>query len=231
MGTKSSAPWFLLAAPGGVTVLAPLMITLLLLVALAPSAASAGTSQEWRFRVLLDGREIGSHEFRVTERDGERHVESDARFTVKFLFIDAYTYTHRARERWQGDCLAAIEADTDDNGEALAVRGARDGEGFAVDTADGRAQLPGCVMSFAYWNPAMLRQAELLNAQTGELVAVRVEPLGEETVAARDASLAARRYALHAPGLRIDVWYADGSQWVQLESRTSDGRLLRYVIQ
>lgn len=204
---------------------------MLLLAALAPTAASAGTGQEWRFRVLLDGREVGSHVFRVTERDGERHVESDARFTVKFLFIDAYTYTHRARERWQGDCLTALESDTDDNGEALAVRGARDGERFAVDTAGGRAQLSGCVMSFAYWNPAMLRQAELLNAQTGELVAVRVEPLGEESVAARGAPLAARRYALHTPGLRIDVWYADGGRWVQLESRTGGGRLLRYLIQ
>jgi hypothetical protein len=150
---------------------------------------------------------------------------------VKFLFIDAYAYTHQARERWQGDCLTAIESRTDDNGKQLAVRGTRTGGRFEVAAGGGLAELPACVMSFAYWNPAMLRQARLLNAQTGELVDVRVEPLGEETIAVRGAPLAVRRYALHAPDFRIDVWYGAGNQWVQLESRTEGGRLLRYLIQ
>jgi hypothetical protein len=207
------------------------MRALLALALCTPALAAASLAGEWRFRVLLDEREVGSHVFRVVERAGERRVESDARFTVKFLFIDAYTYTHRARERWQGECLAAIESNTDDNGERLAVRGTRDGRRFTVDAGSGRAELPECVMSFAYWNPAMLRQPRLLNAQTGELLDVRVESLGEETIAVRGAPLAARRYALHAPDFRIDLWYAAGRDWVQLESRTDGGRRLRYLIQ
>lgn len=208
-----------------------MMRALLVLAALVPATAVASTGQEWQFRVLLDGREVGSHRFRVSDGGGERRVESDARFTVKFLFIDAYTYTHQARERWQGDCLTAIESRTDDNGRQLAVRGARTAGRFEVAAGKVQADLPACVMSFAYWNPAMLRQARLLNAQTGELLDVRVEPLGEETIAVRGAPLAARRYALHAPDFRIDVWYASGNRWVQLESRTDGGRLLRYLIQ
>lgn len=204
--------------------------TLLMLAVLAPAAAPASTGQEWQFRVLLDEREVGSHRFRVSDSGGERRVESDARFTVKFLFIDAYTYVHQARERWQGDCLTAFESRTDDNGKQLAVRGTRTAGRFEVAAAKVQADLPACVMSFAYWNPAMLRQARLLNAQTGELVDVRVEPLGEETIAVRGAPLATRRYALHAPDFRIDVWYGAGNQWVQLESRTEGGRLLRYLI-
>jgi hypothetical protein len=205
--------------------------TLLMLAVLAPAAALASTGQEWQFRVLLDEREVGSHRFRVSDGGGERRVESDARFTVKFLFIDAYTYVHQARERWQGDCLTAIESRTDDNGQQLAVRGTRTAGRFEVAAGKVQAELPTCVMSFAYWNPAMLRQARLLNAQTGEFVDVRVEALGKETIAVRGAPLAAQRYALHAPDFRIDVWYGAGNQWVQLESRTEGGRLLRYLIQ
>lgn len=196
-----------------------------------PGVAGASAGQEWRFRVLLDERVVGSHRYTVTEQDGERRVESEAQFTVKFLFLDAYSYLHRAHERWRGDCLQAIEARTDDNGRRLTVRGARDGQRFAVDAAAGRAALPACVMSFAYWNPAMLRQARLLNAQTGEFTDVRIEALGEETVRVRDATVGTRRYALHAPEFRIDLWYAADSQWVQLESRTGNGRRLRYLIQ
>jgi hypothetical protein len=199
---------------------------------LAASAfAHASLSEEWRFKVLLDGSEIGTHRFRVEERDGERRVRSDARFTVKFLFFDAYTYVHEARERWRGNCLQAIESRTDDNGERRRVRGARGDDRFEVATRDGKEALPACVMTFAYWNPAMLREARLLNAQTGAYDEVRVEPLGEEVLDVRGLAVSARRYALHARDFRIDVWYAADSRWVQLESRTAGGRLLRYLIQ
>lgn len=207
------------------------MIRALLLAVLVPGTAVASTSQEWSFRVLLDEREVGSHRFRVSDGGGERRVESDARFTVTFLFIDAYTYVHQARERWQGDCLTAIESRTDDNGRQLAVRGARTAGRFEVAADKVQAELPACVMSFAYWNPVMLRQARLLNAQTGEFVAVRVEPLGQEALTVRGQPVAAQRYALHAPDFRIDVWYAGNRDWVQLESNTANGRRLRYLIQ
>lgn len=204
---------------------------LLLLAALLPVTAAADSALEWRFRVLLEGREFGEHVFRVEEHGEERHIESIARFKAKFLFIDAYLYSHQARERWQGDCLTAIESQTDDNGEQIAVTGRRQDGKFEVSTGGLRATLPDCIMSFAYWNPAMLGQARLLNAQNGEFVEVRVEPLGEETITVRGIPLATQRYALHAPEFRIDVWYAAGRDWVQLESRASGGRLLRYLIQ
>jgi len=189
----------------------------LLLVAavLAPGPAFASVEREWRFRVLLDGSEVGTHPFRVTENGGGRLVTSDARFKVKLLFINAYTYAHEARERWQGDCLSELDARTDDNGERVTVR----------------TRPPACVMSFAYWNPRMLQQTRLLNAQTGELTEVRIEPLGEETLRVRGAPLNARRYAVHAARFRVDLWYAADASWVQLESRTASGRLLRYEIQ
>lgn len=205
--------------------------SLIMMLALFPSLTLANTDQEWRFRVLLDGQDVGTHTYRLESRDGERRVQSDAQFNVRFLFIDAYTYIHQARERWHGDCLKAIESSTDDNGEKSSVRGARNGASFELAAAGNHSELPGCVMSFAYWNPAMLRQGQLLNAQTGELLDVRVEPLGEETLSVRGAPVAARRYALHAPKFRIDVWYAADRQWVQLESTTESGRKLRYLIQ
>lgn len=208
-----------------------LRAALLSLALLAPGPSLAMSGDEWNFRVLLDDREIGSHRYTVTERDGARQVVSDARFTVKLLFIDAYRYVHQARERWRGDCLESIEASTDVNGRQLSVRGEHDGQGLEVATPEGRASLPGCVMSFAYWNPAMLRQPKLLNAQTGVHAEVRVEPLGSEPLLVRDRQVLAERYALHAEDFRIDLWYAPGDRWVQLESRTGGGQRLRYLLQ
>ena len=89
----------------------------------------------------------------------------------------------------------------------------------------------GCVMSSACRNPAILTQMKLLTAWTGEYDNVRVELLGDETIAERKVPVQARRYALHAPKLRIDVWYAAGGNRVQLESLTRSGRKLHYSLQ
>jgi len=196
-----------------------------------PMLTLASNSQEWRFRVFLEDSEIGTHSFRVIEAHGERQVESDAQFTVRVLFFDAYTYSHRARERWRGDCLIALDATTNDNGELLTVRGARRNTAFDLTATRGQAELPACVMPFAYWNPSMLRQPQLLNVQTGELIDVRVEALGEENLQVQGRNVLARRYALHAAKFRIDVWYIADRHWVQLESTTESGRRLRYQIQ
>lgn len=196
-----------------------------------PGMVLASVEREWRFRVLVDDAEVGTHTFRVALQGDERRVEIDARFKVKIWFIDAYNYAHQARERWQGECLQEIEARTDDNGTKKAVRGARNGSQFEVDGPNAKETMPACVMSFAYWNPAMLKQTRLLNAQTGELTNVRIEPLGEEMLQVRGAPLSAQRYAIHAPEYRIDLWYAAGTQWVRLETRTASGRMLRYLVQ
>ena len=201
------------------------------LMALLPSLAMAGTPGEWRFQVLLDGRAIGTHVYTVDDRDGQADVHSRARFDVKFLVFDAYSYTHDAHERWQGNCLASLESKTDENGKYLAVRGTREGAHFEVEATRGNAELPGCVMSFAYWNPAMLGETKLLNAQTGEYVAVRIVPIAQESIEVRGKATIARHYALDAADFRIDLWYTVDGQWVQLESLTKSGRKLRYLIQ
>lgn len=198
---------------------------------LALGATSAGASERvWQFRVLLDGDEVGSHSFRVSDKPqgGAREVRSEARFTVRFLFLNAYRYAHEASEQWQGDCLTRIDARTDDDGDILVVRGERRESGFAVEGPKGREQITGCVMSFAYWNPRMLQQTRLLNSQTGLWQDVRIEARGEETLTVRGTPLTTRRYALRGEDLQIDLWYAGADDWVQLESRVAGGRTLRY---
>jgi len=202
----------------------------LLLVAALLLPTGAHADQLWSFRVLLDGSEIGTHDFRVAEREGERRVQIDARFIVTFLAVEVYHYVHSATERWHGDCLDAIDSRTDDNGDLIAVHGAARGDRFTVQAPKASTTTPGCVMSFAYWNPAFLSQGHLLNSQTGEVTAVNFEELPDETVTVRNIPMSTRRYALHGPNLRIDLWYAADGRWVQLESRTSRGSILKYVL-
>ena len=186
----------------------------MLALAFAFSIDSQAVSRSWNFRVLLDGREIGRHTFSREEAGDAARVVVEARFDVRFLFVTAYRYEHRAEERWRGGCLVSLEARTDDNG----VR------------KDVRVQPRDCTWSFAYWDPAILRADRLLNAQTGEVLPVRATALGVETIPVRGRETAATRHRLTAPGLSIDLWY-DGPEWVALESSVEGGRRLRYELQ
>jgi hypothetical protein len=98
------------------------MRTMLLIAALlAAPLATATANEAWNFRVLLDGREIGRHRYALTGAGDRREVQSEARFDVRVLFLGACRYQHEAIERWDGDCLRALSAGTDDNGRRESV--------------------------------------------------------------------------------------------------------------
>lgn len=136
------------------------------------SAAAANADQTWDFRVFLDDKEIGTHRFDLLEQGGERQLTSTATMKVKLLFVTAYTYDHHDVEHWQGDCLSKLTSTTDDNGRKHRVDVLRRDGATVVQTLEGTQRLGECVLTFAYWNPAMLRQSWLLNSQDGEHVAV-----------------------------------------------------------
>ena len=193
-----------------------------------PAAAQA---RAWNFLVTLDDSPIGFHRFALSEQGGAREMKVEARFNVKVLFINAYQYVHDATERWRGNCLDSVSARTDDNGEKLTVEAARDGERLAVTTAKGRQALDGCAMSFAYWNPEILRQPRLLNSQTGEYEAVKITQLPDENVLVRGVQVMARHYRITGPKNPIELWYSISDEWLALDSIVGGGRKLRYRIE
>jgi len=194
-------------------------------------AASSPEQQAWSFRALLDDQPIGHHHFVLQEHDGQRLLKSNADFEVKLLFLSVYEYQHRALERWGGNCLQEISARTADNGEEFHLKGKQKTAAFVVSSQLGESELPGCVMSFAYWNPAILEQNRLLNPQTGEYEAVDIRYLARDTITIDQRSVAADRYELRTPDQRITLWYsANDQRWLGLEAQLEDGYTLRYEL-
>lgn len=190
---------------------------------------AADADYDWEFNVLLNDKEIGYHRFNVVD-DGRRQLlETEASFDVKILFINAFRYRHRNTERWENDCLVSIDAMTDNNGDALEVRGASSDGGFDLTSQRGTERLDGCVQTFAYWNPSILDSRRLLNSQTGEYEDITVTLEGDDVVDVGDETVAAKRYRLTAKGGDIRLWYSsDDSRWLALEAPAKGGRTIRY---
>jgi hypothetical protein len=194
------------------------------------SVTTFANPRKWEFQVFLDDAAIGHHHFVVNDKGAERELTTDARFDVKVLFINAYRYVHDASERWRGNCLASLNARTDDNGKPSAVQADQQGERVQVVSPRGREAHDGCVMSFAYWNPEILRQTRLLNSQTGQYEAVTIAAMGEERITVRGAPVQAKRYRITGPKNPIDLWYGTDNNWLALQSTLEGGRRLRYAL-
>lgn len=194
------------------------------------SAATASADQTWDFRVFLDDKEIGTHRFDLVEQGGERRLTSTATMKVKLLFVTAYTYDHHDVEHWQGDCLSRLSSTTDDNGKEHRVDVQRRDGATVVQTLEGTQRLGECVLTFAYWNPAMLQQIRLLNSQDGEYVAVKIKDAGADLIVVRGVETPARRYELRSEKLSIDLWYSPQKEWIALESKTARGQKLIYKL-
>lgn len=192
--------------------------------------AGVAEEQEWRFRVYLDDKEIGYHDFRVREEDGLRLMNTEASFEYKLLFLTLYEYAHENTEVWNGNCLAGIRSRTDANGDPYEITGTLAEDRFVLESADGPAELPPCVMSFAYWNPAFLEQDRLLNSQNGEFVDVEIGAPERVELEVRGSVLPALRYRIEAEDLGIELYYSESQEWLALEADAAGGRKLRYEL-
>lgn len=198
--------------------------------------SSTAMAEEWLFDVYLDNAKIGKHSFSLVNST----LTSQAKFKVKVLFINAYSYDHLAIETWNKSCLSNIESKTTENKVVSSVKGKLDGGHFVVDvTGKPQQALPECVSSFAYWNPKIVEQNELLNPQNGEYQKTHFDNLGTENIMVKGKATDTAHYRLlNAPGskikLDIELWYAQDStgkqQWVALKSITPEGYTINYKL-
>lgn len=186
--------------------------------------------QQWDFSVLLDGDPIGTHRFSLESTGQEaRSLVSQAEFRVRLLGVPVYRYRHRAQESWQGNCLRSLDAETDDDGQRSRVQlRAQSGGGLQLHSAQGSAQLSGCLMSFAYWNPALRSQARLLNAQDGRIEQVTWQRLESAAIEAQGRTVVATRWRVSGTERPLDVWWTEDGRWLGLDATVRGERRLSY---
>jgi hypothetical protein len=198
-------------------------------------------AKDWSFEVWLDKQKIGTHTFSLNNQQ----LQSRADFQVKVLFINAYRYQHQADEAWQGTCLNSLKAHTEENKAVTDVSGQlKDGQ-FVLNKEDKKDKqaasssekqsLPACIMTFAYWNPAILKQTRLLNPQNAEYLDVTVTDDGIKNILVKGQDTATHQYHLHGrykgkDKLNITLWYDQQQDWVALESVTPEGYKIVYKL-
>jgi hypothetical protein len=189
----------------------------------ADDAPKSGT-RAYPFKAFLDGKPIGEHRFTVVTDGATRKVTSEADFAVKFIGITAYRYRHHAEEQWAGECLTGLVSTTDDDGKPASVKLVKAGDANEITTRAATTSEPGCLMTYAYWNPAMRERKRLLNPQTGKVDTVKIERVGSGKIVVAGKDVAATDWRITGGESPIDIWVSDAGEWVGLDSMVSNGK-------
>ncbi len=102
-----------------------------------------------------------------------------------------------------------------------------------VTPGETRTHAVDCMMSFAYWDQRFLQQKRLLDPQTGELMPVEIQALGESQREIADRALPVKGFRLVAEPRNVDIkvfYHSADGRWVALESVLENGRTLRYTL-
>ena len=187
-------------------------------------------AKEWSFDVILNDEIIGKHSFKQV--GNESH--SLAEFKFNFMFMN-FSYEHDSKETWNENCLKSIVSKTNDDGDLFNVEGSKDNNKFEVSSNGIEKILPGCIMTFAYWNPKILLQKKLMNSQDAEWLDVAIKDIGSEVKKVRGQEISTQHYIIQANKdgdevFIIDVWYDDNTSLVGLKSPTPIGNLIYKLI-
>lgn len=183
---------------------------------LCPAAALAQEAVLARFRVLREGREVGTH---LVTREGDGATRSRLEILVRLGGFTVFRSTVESREAVAGGRLAAFENVTERNGRAtrLAVRPA--GGLLRAEGPEGAVELPREALPLAWWVPARFAAAPLFDPGSGRLLGV------PRRVARPGGGFSVTVPGQEPPGEAV---YDAAGAWVGFTTRGSDGSLVTY---
>jgi hypothetical protein len=189
--------------------------------AAVPLAACAADAEQRVFTVLVDGKPAG--EYRVTIRVGDDSTATmtgSAAVHVRHA-LGQYRYGYQGTEVWKGGRLQRLDAASDDDGKACAVRATAAADGLRV-TANGRAQtVRPDAWPTTYWQlpPAERRDQPLtlLDVDTGKPLTARLSAGGPVRLVVAGRPLEATRYRVTGQA-QAELWYDAQGRLVRQET-------------
>ena len=118
---------------------------------LLPAAAFAAPGPV-RFRVLREGREIGTHHVRLSGNAAKLSVQSEIALQVKLAGFTVFRLRHDIAEEWANDRLQRLTSRHDRNGTVTEARVMAEGGALVAQGPEGTQRLPANAAPLTWWN-------------------------------------------------------------------------------
>jgi len=146
-------------------------LPLLLLPVLARPAVALPA--EYRFRVMREGSQIGTHRVAFAQAGDELTARTDVDIAVKLAGFTVFRLTHRFSETWAGDRLRSAVSRLDRKGRASEMEARAEGNAITVRGTEGPQRLPADAAPLTWWEPGRFGRP-LFNNTSGKLLRLQL---------------------------------------------------------
>lgn len=181
------------------------------------------------FTVLRKGKPFGRHMLTFERSgDGDLTVTTDVDLQVKFGPITAFKYRLDSVENWVNGQLTSLSGTSNSDGRKGKVSATETNGELTVESTKFTGTLPPTIIPSSHWNRLQVYQDRMLSTETGEVLDIDVEVIGDDTVMVGDQPVPATHYRLKSD-LTVDLWYDAQSRWVKLAFQVR-GQDIEYVL-
>ena len=181
------------------------------------------------FTVLRKGKPFGRHML-TFDRDesGELTVTTDVDLRVKIGPITAFRYRLDSVENWVNGQLVGLNGTSNSDGRKGRVSAVQENGELAVESTKFDGVLPLTTIPSSHWNRMQVYQDQMLSTETGEVLEIDVETIGDDVIMVAGEPVEATHYRLKSD-LTVDLWYDAQSRWVKLAFKVR-GQDIEYVL-
>jgi hypothetical protein len=173
-----------------------------------------------RFRVLREGREIGTHQVRLSGNAAKLSVQTEIALQVKLAGFTVFRLRHDIAEEWANDRLQRLTSRHDRNGTVTEARVVAEGNALVAQGPEGEARLPTNAAPLTWWNGAHFTRP-LIRPLTCKLI---------PGAAARSALPGGGvQFTLNGEVDAVARYDAEG-RWVALATKGEDGSAITYEL-
>src|ERR1043166_8470663 len=151
---------------GGLKLAAGLLVAL----AFAANAAPGASAETWRYAIMRNGDQIGTHTVEINRGPKETSVTLSTELAVKVMFITAYHMQFTTSEKWVGGKLVALNSEGDDNGTKHKVSAAIKGNGLEVECDGKTSTVDKNIMPATLWNHEVVKRTQVLDPKDGAAI-------------------------------------------------------------
>ena len=178
--------------------------------------ARAAAPRDLLFRALRDGSQIGEHAIGFRTDGDHLTVKTRVDIEIKVLFFSVFHFRHRCHEVWRAGRLISIDSTTDDDGTLLRVSGGAVADGFRIVGADGPFLAASALLtSNTLWDPRIVSQDRMLDAQYGGEIGLVTKRLADEPVVTPRGPVRASCYQMITPHYAGRLFYDSEGSWVK----------------
>jgi hypothetical protein len=201
--------------------LAAALLGLLLFAPLAAGLDAPDGTRRWS--IWRNGDKVGDYVLAFSHENGLLVVENRIDIVRRLLAVPVWRYKHVERESWRDGRLIALEASTNTDGKKTNLSVRATGEGLTVDGAAGDVVLLTAIDPSTLWSVEMTRASQLLDVETGSVLAVHIAEGAEEPVELGAQQDARARHFSVSGDLARELWYGQDGIIVRMQYLDAEG--------